>query len=275
MNKKKKIKWKSIIVLLFFILFLIGGFVSIFNICIWKFDAINTDEEIKSIQKFVTIKEIADNDNTEIIKGNTAIAKTNPYWDYVNMNLINVDFKDLISKNDESIGWIKVSGTNINYPFVQTNNNNYYLTHSFDKSYNSAGWLFMDYRNSKDFSSKNNIIYAHGRLDKTMFGSLKNTLTDSWLSNSDNFVVKISTEKENSLWQVFSIYHIPTTSDYLKISFKNNNEFLNFNDNLIKRSVYDFKTTVNENDKIITLSTCYGKDERLVLHAKLIKKSAK
>lgn len=59
----------------------------------------------------------------------------------------NIDFNKLINKNPDTIGWIKVLGTDINYPVVQTNNNDFYLTHSFDKSYNKAGWIFADYIN--------------------------------------------------------------------------------------------------------------------------------
>lgn len=89
------------------------------------------------------------------------------------MNLINVDFNELKKFNSNTKGWIQVNGTNINYPFVQAKDNKFYLTHSFDKSYNSAGWVFLDYRNNINELSKNTIIYAHGRLDTTMFGSLK------------------------------------------------------------------------------------------------------
>ena len=91
------------------------------------------------------------------------------------------------------------NGTNINYPYVQTTDNDYYLTHAFNKTRNSAGWVFLDYRNNPDLSDKNNIIYAHGRYDNTMFGTLKNALTNGWLKNKDNFVIKLSTPYENSL----------------------------------------------------------------------------
>ena len=108
-----------------------------------------------------------------------------------------------------------------------------------------------------------------------MFGTLKKTLESKWQNNTNNHIVKISTETENSLWQVFSIYHIEETSDYIKTDFNNNEEFLNLTTKLINRSIYNFNTEINENDKISTLSTCYGKTERMVLHAKLIKKEIK
>ena len=197
------------------------------------------------------------------------------YWEYVQMNLIDVDFNDLKNINPSTIGWIQVNGTNINYPFVQTNDNKYYLNHSFNKSKNSAGWVFMDYRNNISVLDKNTIIYAHGRLDNTMFGSLKNILTSGWLNNKNNYIVKLSTEYENNLWQVFSVYKIKTTNDYLQISFISNESFLEFTNKLIKRSNFNFNTKVNENDKILTLSTCYNEKEKVVLHAKLIKRVIK
>ena len=118
---------------------------------------------------------------------------------------------------------------------------------------------------------KNTIIYAHARLDKTMFGSLKNVIKDEWLNDSSNFVVNLSTEHENTLWQVFSVYRIPTTSDYLQTEFYNN-EFSNFTKMLIDRSIYNFNTSVNKDDRILTLSTCYNNSDKVVLHAKLIKR---
>jgi sortase B len=108
-----------------------------------------------------------------------------------------------------------------------------------------------------------------------MFGSLKNTLKNSWLNNKENHVIKLSSEKENTLWQIFSIYHIPTTNDYIQVQFNDNNEFMDWTSMLTDRSINNFNTVVGENDKILTLSTCYGDDEKLVVHAKLIKKETR
>ena len=186
-----------------------------------------------------------------------------------------VDFEELQKINPDVYAWIQIPGTNINYPFVQANDNKYYLTHSFDKSHNTSGWVFLDYRNNIQTLDKNTILYAHGRIDKTMFGTLKNILNNDWLTNTDNYIIKLSTEYENSLWQIFSAYHIPTTSDYLQINFENNEDFKNFANMLTERSQYNFNTTVNENDHILTLSTCYNSSEKMVIHAKLIKKETR
>ena len=107
------------------------------------------------------------------------------------------------------------------------------------------------------------------------FGSLKDTLKSSWQSNKDNYIIKISTEKENSLWQIFSIYHIPTTNDYLQTEFKDEREYQSFLNILKNRSNHNFNTSITSNDTILTLSTCYNDSEKMVVHAKLIKKQKK
>jgi len=273
--KKVKIKWKNIIIVLIFILSIVGLIIALYNIGVWKKDSDNTSKEIKELQKTTEVIEVKDSINTEIIEQVEEVPKFNPYWDYIKMSLIDVDFNELKKTNSSVAGWIKVNGTNINYPFVHTKDNKYYLTHSFDKSYNTAGWVFLDYRNSKDKLSKNNILYAHGRFDNTMFGTLRKILVNGWTQNKDNHVIKMSTETENTLWQVFSVYRIPNTNDYIQVDFKDNNEFLDFAYMLLNRSQYKFETTVSKEDIILTLSTCYNDDEKMVVHAKLIKKEKK
>ena len=241
----------------------------------WFKDTNEIKDEMNQINEIVAVTETADEEDAEIIESEKKEDKSSPYWDYIKMNLIDVDFRELKTVNSDIKGWIQVNGTNINYPFVQTSNNDYYLTHSITRQNNSAGWVFMDYRNNISSFDKNTIIYAHARVNQYMFGTLKNTLKSSWLNNASNHVIKLSSEKQNTLWQVFSIYHIPTNNDYIQTEFNSNDEFSEFTTMLKNRSIHNFNTTVNKNDKILTLSTCYGNDEKLVVHAKLIKYSNK
>ena len=274
MNNKIKLKWKNIILILMFLILFITLNISIYNIIKWKLDSNKTNEEINTIQENANIEEVQDNKGTEIIKQAEKIPKENPYWDYIKMNMIDVNFDNLKKINSDVVGWIKVNGTNINYPFVQSKDNKYYLTHSFSKSYNNAGWVFLDYRNN-NINNRNTIIYAHGRTDKTMFGTLRKVLNNGWINNTNNYVIKISTEKENSLWQIFSIYHIPTTNDYLQTEFKDKREYQRFLNILKNRSNHNFNTSITSNDTILTLSTCYNDSEKMVVNAKLIKKQKK
>ena len=274
-KKRYKLKWKNLIALIIFLIafvFLIKSGVDLINYFI---DTNKTNDEIKEIEDVAEIEEVPDSEETEIIEQPEEIPESNPYWDYIKMNLISVNFDELLKLNNETKGWIQVNGTNINYPFVQTDNNDYYLTHSYNKSYNQAGWVFMDHRNDTENLDRNTILYAHGMNNKTMFGSLRNILSSSWYNNTNNHIIKLSTPTENTLWQVFSVYHIETTNDYIQTEFRSDKEYQEFLDMLIGRSAVTFDTTVNVNDKILTLSTCYNKTDKVVMHAKLIKREAR
>ena len=272
MKNKKKLNKKRIIIIGLTVLFTIGLLYSLINIFGWFKDNNQLNDEIVNIEENANIQEVDDNDNTELINNN--VKKDDLYWKYIKMKLINVDFNELKSTNSDTVGWIQVGGTNINYPFVQTTNNDYYLEHSFYKKNNHAGWVFLDYRNNINKLDKNTILYAHSRVNGTMFGSLKNILKSGWLNNPDNYIVKMSTEKENTLWQVFSVYSIETTSDYIQVVFSDKS-FEKFANNLIERSQHNFNTNITKNDNILTLSTCFSDTEKLVLHAKLIKKEVR
>lgn len=263
-KKRKKLNVKNLCLLIFFLVMLIVFLFSLIKVIMWIIDNNNTNDIIKKVANTYEINEKS-YDNEVIINEN----EKDIYFDYMKLKFIDVDINKLKTFNPDTIGFIKVMGTNINYPFVQTLDNDYYLNRSYDKTYNNAGWIFLDYRNN-EFNDKNTIIYGHGRINGTMFGSLKDTLKSSWQNNKDNYIIKISTEKENSIWQIFSVYKIATTSDYLQTTFSDN-EFESFINLIKNRSSYNFETNVTNEDKVLTLSTCYNDNDKMVVHAKLIK----
>lgn len=210
----------------------------------------------------------------QIIKWNIDNKKTSNIIQKINIiskeetkkdKTISIDFNSLLNINNEVVGWIKVKNTNINYPILKHNDNDYYLTHSFDKSINSAGWIFMDYRNNENNLDNNTIIYGHGRKDGTMFGSLFKVIKKEWYTNKDNLDIDLTTLNNSYTFNIFSIYVINTTDDYININY--NEEILN---KVVNRSIYNFNTNVDLNDKILTLSTCYNNEKKIVIHAKLI-----
>ena len=276
-KKKRRKKIINIIILLIAIASLITMIISIYNIIEWKIDNDKTKKQLNDIEEKIEVIEKQDDDNTEVIEQIEEIPKSNPYWDYIYMPLIDVDFNELKALNSDTVGWIKVEGTIINYPFVQSKDNSYYLRRSYDKTYNTGGWIFLDYRNSINNLSRNTVIYGHDRKDDSMFGSLSNIYTKSWQNNKNNHIIKISTPTENTMWQIFSIYHLPATNDYIKTSFSSDDSFQSFINLISGRSMYNFNTKATVNDKILTLSTCYGSSgkERTVVHAKLIKREIK
>ena len=272
-KKKRRLKkW----VWVFILIISLGVFgYSGFKVCLWHWENEKLDTQIAEIRNIIKIDEVAEENEDltpEIINPPVDDDKPNDYWAYTKLPLISVDFAELQKKNSDTVAYLKVNGTNINYPVVQTTDNKFYLNHAFDKTLNSAGWVFMDYRNNANELQDNTIIYAHGRTNSTMFGSLKNVFKNNWFANTDNYVINLSTPTQNTLWQVISVYQIPTETYYLTSSFGTKESFQNFLDTIMSRSKYDFKTTVDTNDKILTLSTCANSSDKVVLHANLIKK---
>lgn len=210
------------------------------------------------------------NTEEEVTNNNTTTYYPNDYWDYINVPFINVDFNELKNKNPDTVGWIKVNGTKVNYPIVQTTDNSYYLDHSFNKARNAGGWIYADFRANFNNFEKNTIIYGHNLTNRTMFGSLVETQKSYWYTNPDNKYIKISTPSSNTVWAIFSVYTINPEIEYLRTNFENHNyqEFLN---KMKARSIYDFGIEVTENDKILTLSTCNDAGtKRIVVQAKMV-----
>lgn len=176
--------------------------------------------------------------------------------------------------NPDTVGWLTVPNTTVNYPVVQSTNNSYYLVHDFNKNSNTLGWIFMDYRNNPDDLDKNTIIYGHNiARAKLMFGDLKQTLDYNWQTNKNNQYITFNTASKNMKWRIFSVYKTEgVTNDYLYTKFNSDQAFLDFANSMKARSVYDFGVTLKGSDKIITLSTCQTTSNgkvRLVVHAVL------
>lgn len=272
--KKKKLRFKKWVIAIFLLFFLSLLTISGLEIYNWLNDNNKTNNLQDDIVDNTKIKEKKDTKKTEQV--NPPENKSDDYWDYMKMNLLEVDFNELLQKNSDTVGWIQVKGTNINYPIVQTTNNDYYLDHAFDKTENKAGWVFMDYRNNPVDFNQNTIIYAHSRYNGTMFGSLKNILNSSWYTNKENHIIRLSTPTENTMWQVFSVYTIEKESYYITPSFSSTESYQNFLSTIKGRSEVDFSGTVNTGDKVLTLSTCKDNfGNRIVMHAKLIKKEVR
>lgn len=182
-----------------------------------------------------------------------------------------INFQELKQKNSDTVGWIKVNGTEVEHVVLQATDNDYYLTHNFEKNYNKSGWIFADYKNKLDGTDKNLIIYGHNVKDNSMFGSLRNILKEEWYNNKENYEVILITEKETAIYEVFSVYKIENEDYYLQTNFTSNEEFAKFINTIKLRSVKNFNVELTEKDKILTLSTCANNDNyRIVLHAKKI-----
>ncbi len=192
--------------------------------------------------------------------------------EYPIKKVTNENLASLLTVNNDVVGELKVNNTNIDYPVVQTDNNDYYLKHNINRENNANGWIYMDYRNDAMNLHRNTIIYGHNMYySGVMFGTLYKTATKNWYTNPENQIITFNTLYEKMQFQIFSIYRVPKTNDYLKVYFNDNQEFLDFIDLVKNRSIYNFNVEVPVDAKILTLSTCSNNGtKRLVIHAKLI-----
>jgi len=180
----------------------------------------------------------------------------------------------LLEVNSDTVGWLKVKGTKIDYPVVKTTDDFYYLNRNFYKDKDYSGWVFMDYRNNIDELDDNTIIFAHNRYTSgVMFGTLENVSKPNFYNKESNLIISFNTLYKEYKWKIFSFYGIDVTNDYLITVFlddevKEKEQFFNM---LKERSEYDFKTKVTKDDKILTLSTCLDNNRRFVVHAVLLK----
>lgn len=239
-------------------------------------------KNITEINDFISSEIATITDNTSFIPekvssiiydeySSSSIIEVETTEDEVYQRVYNEIFTKLLKQNKETVGYLKVNNTNIDYPIVKTNDNKYYLSHDFYNKINTFGWVFMDYRNNEYDLNHNTILYGHNSKKGIMFSSLVNTLESSWYSEPSNQIITFNTLYYMMEWQVFAIYKVDVTSDYLTTNFATEDEFQNFINLIRSRSIYNFKVDVDTTDRILTLSTCIDNSKRrVVLHAKLI-----
>lgn len=209
--------------------------------------------------------------NSEVIQNvkEEEIKKDNPD-DNEEYEKVKINFDYLKGINTDTVAWLEVEDTNINYPVVQTSDNKYYLKHSYEKNKNANGWVFADYRNKVDGSDTNLIIYGHNRINGTMFGTLKKVINENWIKSKSTHLIKLTTKDYVIRYQIFASYIVKEEGYYLRTSFKSL-DYSEFLDTLIDRSKYPFDVKVASDDTILTLSTCSpNNSKRIVVHAKLI-----
>lgn len=182
---------------------------------------------------------------------------------------IKIDFEKLKSQNEDVIAWIYSEGTEINYPIVQGEDNDYYLRRLLNGKWNIAGTLFIDYRNSSRFNDRNTFVHGHNMLDGSMFSSLLDYQKQEYYD--EHPTIYLLTPDKNYAIEIFAGYKTNVNSSVYILDFSD--DAIN---NLIKESVEisDFSTKINlqEEDKIITLSTCYSTSgpSRYVVLGKLV-----
>lgn len=253
------------------LIFILGVYVCVVSLLIFKSYAYVEELNVNKLNNDL-MSEI-DNDEEQLNDGEVDSEET--IEEVKDKYKIDKVFATLKKTNNETVGFLVVNNTNINYPVVKHDDNSYYLKRDFYKKKTSMGWVFMDYRNNSKELDDNTIIYGHNMKNATMFGTLKKVLSSSWRKIDENMIISYDTDKIKYKFKIFSIYKVNYTTDYLRTSFDAKDEFVDFI-NLIKgRSIFKSKEKIEFGDKILTLSTCTGSNnKRLVVHAKMISEEA-
>lgn len=200
------------------------------------------------------------------------------------------DYSPLIEQNSDFVGQIIVPNTEINHPVVQCEDNDYYLDHSFEKKYDYRGAIFMDYRNDPVNLDSNTIIYGHNAYDTTMFSELVQYEDIEFYKKSPVF--EFNTLEANYKWKIYGVFITNATAsednDYIFnyiYPYMDGENFDGFIEEVNKRRLYTTDVDINDDDKMLVLSTCvraldlknkYGKttyraNARLVVLARMVR----
>ncbi len=167
-----------------------------------------------------------------------------------------LDIEALQATNEDVIGWIVIPDSEIDYPLLQGEDNEYYLNAAWDGTHNIAGSIFMECRNNTNFSDFNTIIYGHNMRNGSMFASLKDYSEQEYYEKHPE--IYIVDENGVKRYEVVSAYYADVTWDTYRLVF---------NDEVTKQKLLEFSTaqseietelTPNVKDRILTLSTCTG-----------------
>ena len=183
--------------------------------------------------------------------------------------LLDVDFATLLEMNEDTVAWLHMAGA-LDYPVVQGEDNEFYIRHMFDGTYNWNGSIFMDTRSESDFSGRNTYIYGHNMGNGTMFAVLLKYSTPGFYEEHRELIVV--TPEASYYLQPFSGYTTSTTSGTYRWDFESDEAFASYLQDLYSWSEFTSDVEVTAQDRIVTLSTCsYAfNNARYVLHCKLV-----
>lgn len=179
-----------------------------------------------------------------------------------------INWDDLLKVNKEIVGWIQINGTKIDYPVLWHKGDDitgqYYLNHNYKRDYDSYGCIFLDYRCTSGMNSKNIVLHGHHMNDGSMFAGLMDY--GGTEGNLDFYkkhpTIKFDTPQGDGVYKIISVYKTNTLSahgeffKYMVGDFQNDKDFMNYVYNTRIRSLINCPVDVNEDDELLTLSTC-------------------
>ncbi len=172
---------------------------------------------------------------------------------------IDVDWESLKAINEDIVGWLYIETLDISYPIVQGSDNDFYLHHTFEKTDNFAGSIFVEYQNSGDFSDPNTIVYGHNMKNGSMFGMLAHLQTDELYKGNPWFW--ILTPDGNYRYRIFSMRQTEVAGETYTLFTGTDQTFLDWCEDMYGQSNAVLEEPVFSLDsRIVTLSTCTGDD---------------
>ena len=263
-KRKKKLDVRQTVMLLCIII-AIGSFG---YLAFYNYQSSHSSEQVDNLAK------IKEKNNEDFVLHKTAMV----YLDNIDTPDILEEYSDVFALNQKLIGWIKIDGTKVDYPVLQTSNNDYYLDHNFDQEEDKNGSIFLD----KDCSilprSQNLLIYGHNMKSGKMFGTLKNYKDESFYKEHPQ--IQFDTIYEKGTYDVMYVFsevvHEETEVTFKYYQFINANsadEYNSYMNDMAEMSLYDTGVTSVYGDALLTLSTCdYTQGaERFVIVAKKVK----
>ena|GEM_PF-533559 len=174
-----------------------------------------------------------------------------------------------MKQNKDTVAYLDIPDTNVKYPVVQGKDNEYYLTHTFAKKRRSAGAIFMDAWNNRDFSNFNVVIYGHNMKDGSMFSALREYRHADFLRGHKHIEVTLLNCKR--IYKVFAAYLVEDNFDFRGFTYTTPAERAGFIRQVMKRSEIKTNTEATAEDMLLTLVTCAGENQNWywVVHAVL------
>ena len=186
-------------------------------------------------------------------------------------SVLNQSIVDLQTRHPSVVGWLTIPGTQIDYPFVQGNDNEYYLHMDLDQNWSLAGTIFMDYRNSKDFSDFNTIIFGHNMRNGSMFGTLQNFNDQNFFDNNRTGIIFLADKTYEIEIMAFAVIK-PDDGVIYNPNIMIEADKITFLDYVRSTARHYRDVGVTTDDRIITLSTCNYEfdDARMVVIGKVL-----
>lgn len=251
-NKKKKMTASDVVLIVIFVVAITVAAVSGYKLYSIMMEYKAGVDEYNEIADTVVKERDADAEDVKKLKD--AKGHETKHW----TSPLEINFDELKSINQDVAGWLYMEALpNINYPIVQGSDNDFYLHHTYKKESIFAGSIFVDCKNTKDFSDQNTIVYGHNMKNGSMFGTLKQYKLQETIDKSPYFWV--ITPKEAYKYKIFAMYVANVDGDTYTLIKGPGKETIEYGESMKAKSLintgdYQFKQT----DKIVTLSTCTG-----------------